>query len=239
MQLLNLNAGRNFAMGAGDSRRVVHPDMGAKHITLNRSLFAPGQEFPQHTHGATEDIFVVLAGGVSVRQGDQHWPITAGDAVFIPAGEVHGTVNTTDGQATLISFQGPPDMALYQGARDVPEAERPKPPPGHVSKICICPMAECPPSRGRPGAWRPVIGADCGATHLALDHVTLGPGDKLAHRGAGSPEHVYVLVEGEATLVHEERHLVAEDVIFADESDDFAFEAGPQGATIICCRAVV
>ena len=240
MELLSLSAGRGFAMGAGDSRRVIHPDMGAKHLTLNRSIFAPGQEFPQHTHDETEDIFVVLAGGVSVRQGDDYWPITAGDAVYIPVQEVHGTVNTTDGQATLISFQGPPDMALYRGARDVAEQERPTPPPGHVSKIQIIAMTDCAPDASRPGTWRPVVTPERGAKHLALDHITLGAGDTIAHERGGSPEHAHVMVEGAATLDHggETRELSADEVVFADDSDEFSLTAGSEGATLIWCRAV-
>ena len=36
----------------------------------------------------------------------------------MPVGEVHGTVNDTGAPARLISFQSPPDPALYAGQRD-------------------------------------------------------------------------------------------------------------------------
>ena len=125
-------------MGKGSSRHLVSPEIGAQQITLNYSIFQPGHEFPQHLHDVSADIFIVLEGGVSVRQGDVYTPITAGDFAYIPPGEIHGTVNQTDQQAILISFQSPPDMALYRGERD-PSVTGvvPKPPTGHRSQVQI------------------------------------------------------------------------------------------------------
>ena len=131
-------AGKRFQMGKGDSRYLVGPDIGAGQITMNYSIFQPGHEFPQHFHDHSADIFIVLEGGVSVRQGESYIPIQAGDFAYIPAGEVHGTVNQTGGQAILISFQSPPDPTLYSGDRD-PSVTGvvPKPPAGHVSTVQI------------------------------------------------------------------------------------------------------
>ena len=53
-----------------------------------------------------------------MRQGDSRRPLPAGHAAFVPAGQIHGTITTGSGPATLISFQCPPDAALYTGARD-------------------------------------------------------------------------------------------------------------------------
>ena len=141
-KLIRLQDGKRFRMGGGDSRRLVDPDVGASLITLNHSIFEPGHEFPQHIHDASADVFIVLEGGVSVRQGDAYTPITAGDLAYIPAGEVQGTVNQTSAQATLISFQSPPDTALYRGERD-PSATGavPRPPAGHASRVQIKTMA--------------------------------------------------------------------------------------------------
>ena len=70
-----LSAGKRFQMGKGDSQHLVSPDIGARHLTMNYSVFQPGHEFPQHIHDASADIFIVLEGGVSVRQGDNYLPI--------------------------------------------------------------------------------------------------------------------------------------------------------------------
>ena len=70
MQLLDLYAGRAFRMGKGSNWRIVHPEMGARRLTLNHGLHEPGQEFTQHLHDESEDMIVVLEGGGAVRQGD-------------------------------------------------------------------------------------------------------------------------------------------------------------------------
>ena len=105
-------------MGKVDSRRILHPDMGAKRITLNWAVSEPGHEFPQHVHDYSDDTFLVLQGQVDVRQGDSRKPLPAGQAAFVPSKQIHGTITTGTGTAILISFQCPPDLALYTGARD-------------------------------------------------------------------------------------------------------------------------
>ena len=92
-KLIHLEDGKRFRMGGGDSRRLVDSGMGASMITRNYSVFQPGHEFPQHIHDASADVFIVLQGGVSVRQGEVYAPISAGDLAYIATGEVHGTVN--------------------------------------------------------------------------------------------------------------------------------------------------
>jgi quercetin dioxygenase-like cupin family protein len=116
-QILKLKEGIKFKMGQGDTRRVVYPEMGAKNITLNYIVFGPGQEFPQHDHGESEDVFVILEGSGVLKQGKVEWPIQAGDVVHVPAREVHGTIAGPKGMV-CISCQAPPDPKLYRGERD-------------------------------------------------------------------------------------------------------------------------
>ncbi len=138
MQFLDLYAGRAFRMGKGSNWRIAHPEMGARRLTLNHGLHEPGQEFTQHLHDESEDMIVVLEGGGSVRQGDVYTPIEAGEGIFVPVGEVHGTVNDSGAPARLISFQSPPDPALYAGKREHAAGASPLPPAGYRS--------ECPAS---------------------------------------------------------------------------------------------
>lgn len=116
-KILKLKEGIRFKMGDGDTRKIVHPEMGAKSITLNYVVFAPGQEFPQHEHGESEDVFVVLEGSGVLKQGKLEQPIEAGDVVYVPAGEIHGTIAGPNGMV-CISCQAPPDKKLYSGQRD-------------------------------------------------------------------------------------------------------------------------
>jgi quercetin dioxygenase-like cupin family protein len=116
MMIRKLTEGDAFDMGPGDTRRIVHPGMGAKQLTLNYAVFEPGQAFAQHVHTLpTEDVMVVLKGrGVIRVEGVDH-PIEEGDAIWVEAGARHGTINTGDSEMVIVSCQAPPDAALYTG----------------------------------------------------------------------------------------------------------------------------
>jgi quercetin dioxygenase-like cupin family protein len=107
-----------FQMGKVTSRRIVHPDLGAKNLTLNLSVSQAGAEFSQHVHDQSDDTILVLHGEVDLRQGDTRKPFRTGQCAFVPAGQIHGTITTGPGDNVMISFQAPPDMILYTGARD-------------------------------------------------------------------------------------------------------------------------
>jgi quercetin dioxygenase-like cupin family protein len=62
-------------------------------------------------------VFFVLEGSGWLKEGDRLTPIAPGDVVFVPAGELHGTVAGPEGM-TVVSCQGPPDPLLFDGRRD-------------------------------------------------------------------------------------------------------------------------
>ena len=109
--------GQPFAMGDTHSTVVISPRTGAKHVTFNYIRYGPNAEFPQHQHEESEDVFFVLEGSGWLRLGDELRPIAPGDVVWIPAGEVHGTVAGPEGML-VVSCQGPPDPCLYTGERN-------------------------------------------------------------------------------------------------------------------------
>ena len=117
IRVLKVTDGKTFRMGGVTATRIVYPDMGAKKLTLNFAASEPGGEFAQHVHDYSDDTFLVLAGQADVRQGDSRKPLLVGQAAFVPSGQIHGTITTAAGTA-MISFQCPPDLALYTGARD-------------------------------------------------------------------------------------------------------------------------
>ncbi|MFN0165119.1 MAG: cupin domain-containing protein [Bryobacteraceae bacterium] len=122
VRVIPFSESKPFTMGDVTSRRIVHPDLGAKQTTLNYSVSRPGAEFAQHTHDASSDTILVLQGEVNLRQGSGLHLFKAGEAAYIPGGEVHGTVTAGTGEAIMISFQNPPDFKLYSGARDSKKA---------------------------------------------------------------------------------------------------------------------
>jgi len=200
VKVISLEQGKQFQMGKGDSRHLVSPEIGAQGITMNYSIFQPGHEFPQHFHDVSADIFIVLEGGVSVRQGDQYTPIQVGDFAYIPPGEVHGTVNTTHGQSILISFQAPPDGALYRGERDPSNTGVvPKPPPGHVSKVRIDRLTSGEATAEAGGKrWLPAA-PTTGTKEMQLTYYELEPGGNVA-APASRGEAVWFVWAGTAVL---------------------------------------
>lgn len=240
MEVLNLQSGTPFQMGKGKNWRVVHPDMGSKQLTLNHGVHAPGQEFTQHYHDISEDAIIVLEGGGAIRQGAVYTPITAGEVIFVPAGEVHGTVNTTPTMARLISFQAPPDMALYRGERDTPNAA-PTPAAGHRSNVQVIQMARSGPVFGKPAMWRSVVSPQKGSVHLSLDYIALCEAEGFAHEPIDS-ESIYVVKAGRAEVVPdggEKCVLETYDVLFLAPGDTFTLtHVGDTPTEIICCWAV-
>lgn len=118
VRLIRFSEGKPFQMGDVTSMRIVHPGLGAKNTTLNYSVSKPGAEFAQHVHDNSDDTILVLQGEVDLRQGDSRRRFRAGECAFVPAGQIHGTVTAGTGEAIMISFQNPPDLVLYTGARD-------------------------------------------------------------------------------------------------------------------------
>jgi mannose-6-phosphate isomerase-like protein (cupin superfamily) len=188
IRVFKVSDGVPFAMGKVDSRRILHPEMGAKKLTLNYAVSQPGHEFPQHVHDYSDDTFLVLQGQVDVRQGDSRRPLATGQAAFVPSGQIHGTITTGTGTAILISFQGPPDMVLYSGARD---SSRPgaAPPKGVITPGAVK-LLDFSNQNGffvHPGM---------GSKGVAVAHRKLKPGEKFSTDVADDGEQLLFIWKG-------------------------------------------
>ncbi|MCC7342164.1 MAG: cupin domain-containing protein, partial [Bryobacterales bacterium] len=163
-----------FKMGTVTSRRIIHPDLGAKNTTLNLSVSDPGAEFAQHTHGKSTDTILVLEGEVNLRQGPSLHLFKAGEAAFVPAGQIHGTITAGTGPAVMISFQNPPDLVLYTGARD---SSKPNAAPvqGDITPGAV----KYVNFRDKNGQF---VGPQQGATVVAAFHRKLRRGEKIQAR---------------------------------------------------------
>ncbi|MFN7855966.1 MAG: cupin domain-containing protein [Acidovorax sp.] len=78
-----------------------------RHGSMRTELYAPRGHDPQQPHTQDELYFVLSGHGVFV-QGDERHPFTAGDALFVPAGQVHRFEDFSDDFATWVVFWGPP-----------------------------------------------------------------------------------------------------------------------------------
>jgi mannose-6-phosphate isomerase-like protein (cupin superfamily) len=127
VRVIKLSEAQAFHMGKVTSMRVVQPDVGAKRLTLNFSISQDGREFSQHVHDYSDDTILILQGQADLRQGDSRQPFHAGQCAFVPSGQIHGTITTGAGDTIMISFQVPPDLVLYTGARDSSKPGAPPP----------------------------------------------------------------------------------------------------------------
>ena len=72
----------------------VDPD-GRTSMSVIRERIGVGDRIPRHVHDVDELVLIEQGAAVAHVDG-QEWDVGAGDTVFIPAGAVHGTVNTGD-----------------------------------------------------------------------------------------------------------------------------------------------
>jgi quercetin dioxygenase-like cupin family protein len=95
---------------------VVRRDFDKRHEAIQvRVDFAAGASFPRHAHPGVE-IAYVLEGEVEYELEGKPVVLKAGDALYIPAGAVHGAKNLGTGKmselATYIVEKGKPVVVL-------------------------------------------------------------------------------------------------------------------------------
>ena len=231
LRVLKISDGLTFRMGAVNAYRIVHPGMGAKKLTLNYSTSEPGHEFAQHVHDQSDDTFMVLQGQMDLRQGDSRKPVRVGQAVFVPAGQIHGTITTGAGTVS-ISFQCPPDLVLYTGARD---SSRPgAAPPKGVITPGVVKILDFGNQNGfftHPGM---------GSRRGAVAHRKLAPGASFSTSVAKDGEQLLFVWKGSLTL-HSKgaRHQAGErEAVFLSGAQKLKVEnQGPGEAVVIQVQA--
>lgn len=236
MKYSTLDSGIEFPMGRGRSARVVSPDVGAEQITLNLSIFEDGDEFPQHIHDVSEDCFIVLEGSVSLRQGESYTPLLAGQAVWVPVGEVHGTYNHSGTRAELISFQSPPDYALYRGDRDGAHGELPVYTGPSLSRVVTLGEEKLGSTNGTSverGTIRSAVDPERSARHLVVEHITLEPGGRVEVQPDDN-EHIVIVLAGYAEAQRPGvEQLQPRSILYGSPVDGVELVAGSHGALVL------
>lgn len=217
-----------FRMGRVTSNRIVHPGMGAKQITLNLSVSNRGDEFSPHVHSSSDDTILVLEGSAELRQGRSRRRIPAGQAAWVPSGQIHGTVTAADG-TVMISFQTPPDPVLYTGARD-----------------SLRPGAAAPQGVITPGAVQYVdfsshqgqfADTTIGAARVKVAHHTIAPGGGIDVRTPPGSEQVLFVWKGSVS-VNRDLTAVARDAVFSNGGELLRLaNTGSTAATVISAHA--
>ena len=77
------------------------------HGSMRTELYAPRGHDPQQPH-TQDELYFIHSGQGDFVQGDERHRFKAGDALFVPAGQVHRFENFSDDFATWVVFWGPP-----------------------------------------------------------------------------------------------------------------------------------
>jgi len=227
IRVLKFSEATPFRMGKVTSYRLVHPEMGARRLTLNYSRSEPGNEFSQHAHDNSDDTILIFEGQGDLRQGDSRRGFRAGQSAFVPAGQIHGTITTGTGTAVMISFQTPPDMALYTGARDSsrPGAAAPKGliTPGAVKFVDFA---------GQNGFF---VHPGMGASRVAVAHWRLKPAEKLSTAVASEGEQVLFVRKGAVIVTAESKRYRAgeRDAMFIRGPAELEIRNESAGETVL------
>ena len=75
--------------------------------SLAEEVLPPGAAVKPHYHKTHEEIYYLLRGSGRMRVGEEWQDVTAGDAVYIPAGLVHSLANTGAEDIILVVVVGP------------------------------------------------------------------------------------------------------------------------------------
>lgn len=93
--------------------------IGTKALGAQYIVVPPGKSaYPLHNHRNNEEMYVILEGEGTYRQGHESWPVKAGDVIAAPAGgpeTAHQLTNTgsADIRYVVISTRNDPDIFEY------------------------------------------------------------------------------------------------------------------------------
>jgi len=99
--------------------RLVDGGLGARHVAILRGWLNPGAAHSPHTHDAEEAV-TFLAGSGVVRIGGEDHAVGAGDAVWIPPGVVHSTLNTGSEDLQFIAAFSDGLVTAFPANRETP-----------------------------------------------------------------------------------------------------------------------
>jgi oxalate decarboxylase/phosphoglucose isomerase-like protein (cupin superfamily) len=109
-QLIDPNDLPTFTFGWGVIKPLVSEDNVAEtpHVSLMHVVLLPGQGHERHNHPDADEILYVLAGaGDQMVDDGEPFPVRPGQAIWIPQGAFHSTVNTGWEPMVLLAIYAP------------------------------------------------------------------------------------------------------------------------------------
>jgi len=109
---------------------VARDNTEAPEVSLMHVVLLPGQGHERHNHPDSDEILYILAGiGNQMVDDADTFPVTAGQAVFIPKGAFHSTVNTGWEPMSILAIYAPAGaeeaLRTLPDYREVPAGQAP------------------------------------------------------------------------------------------------------------------
>jgi len=110
MEFIEKNAIKVLSNPGVASSQLLNPDNSlSERVTITRVVVEHGSEQPRHTHPASEQIWIALAGSgtLLLAEGTER-PFVSGDVVRFADGDVHGLRNASGSPFEYMSITSPP-----------------------------------------------------------------------------------------------------------------------------------
>jgi quercetin dioxygenase-like cupin family protein len=93
-------------------QKLVNDETGATELAVWVNEVAVGEQVRAHTHDCEEVIYVAV-GQLEATLGAEALALGAGDALFVPRGQVHGFRNPGPGHTTVVASLGRPNAQTF------------------------------------------------------------------------------------------------------------------------------
>jgi quercetin dioxygenase-like cupin family protein len=94
-------------LGEGPGFRKIRSELGVQAFGVNAVVLPPGYESGLHFHERQEELYIVLAGEIEFKLGDERRTLTAGGLVRVDPDTVRGYRNTSQSdEAVYIAVGG-------------------------------------------------------------------------------------------------------------------------------------
>ncbi|HEY4384565.1 MAG TPA: cupin domain-containing protein [Ktedonobacteraceae bacterium] len=99
-------------------------------LTFGEVILLPGKGHDRHNHPESEEVLYVLSGeGVQMLNDNEPFPIKPGDAIYVPIGQYHSTLNTGWAPLRLLAIYNPggaeKGLTTLPDYREIPAGEIP------------------------------------------------------------------------------------------------------------------
>lgn len=82
--------------------------LGIEAYSLKKGFFGKGGTSTEHVHPKAEHVFYILSGALTIIANKKEYTAYKGEAIHVPAGVPHASINAFDGTTTYIALTIPP-----------------------------------------------------------------------------------------------------------------------------------